>query len=162
MKTTIAGIQFTDKGILIEKAYCDNSEVLNKTRINTEDFTGKFVKIAHNLAKTRMAHCFKQLHSNLAKATHITKEHIAWADGHFSVPVWNELEGILEIQDVRQLNAFQTQQLIRAILFQSSTWAYDYDENYIKCPNSSIEITDTFKMFLTEHMLVCKSQEFRG
>lgn len=100
-----------------------------------------------------MAHCKQQLHVNLINATYITEHTIAWSDGHFSVPVYEALEGILELTDVRKLNKLQTQQLIRAMLLNyTSHYAYDYDENLNKC-GQYINVTEDFKNFITEHML---------
>jgi hypothetical protein len=89
---------------------------------------------------------------------------ISWKGGHFSVPVWEALEGVLQIEDVRHLNELQCQQLIRAMLIdmETSCWLYDYDSNWNRISKSDIRLLDEFKLFVTEHMLICKSQEFRG
>ena len=76
---TIANIQFTDKGILIEKSYNEDTSVFSPYK--EELFTGDFLTIANRLAKQRMAECDKKLHSNLNKATHITQDMIAWKGG---------------------------------------------------------------------------------
>lgn len=152
---TIAGIQFTENGILVAKAYVESPETLAKHKYPEEMFE-KFLDIAKRLAKARLAHCYKQLHANLAKATHVTPELIAWEGGHFSVPVWKSVEAILQLTDVRDLDAMQTQQLIRANQEQHTDWAYDYDENHNVIKNSDIRIPVEFKRFITEHILVCK------
>ena len=149
----IAGIIFTDKGILIEKQYNYSQPSL---KLEEEKFTGEFLEIAKRLAKYRMVHCYKQLHANITTAEHITPQMIFWKDGHFSVPVWEELEKILELKDVRDLNALQTQQLIRSILFHKSNWLYDHDENWNELKKGDILCTEEFKLFLTEHMLCCE------
>ena len=151
----IAGITFTDKGILIEKQYNYSQPSL---KLDEEKFTKDFLIIAKRLAKYRMAHCYKQLHQNITTAEHITPQMIFWKDGHFSVPVWEELEKILKLKDVRDLNALQTQQLIRSMLFHESTWLYDHNEdwNELKGGNFCIKCTEEFKLFLTEHMLCCE------
>lgn len=156
MKTkTIAGIQFTNEGISIIRPYKTDA-TLAAFRLDEKLFTGEFVEQAKRLAKVRMANCYKKLHTNIANASHITSEVIAWKGGHFSVPVWEALEGILQIEDVRQLDALQCQQLIRAMLIdrEGSSWLYDYDENWNQISNSDIRLTSEFKLFVTEQILL--------
>lgn len=155
MKKTIANVTFTENGILVEKSYAENFEVFANRRIKEEKFTGELLDIAKRLAKTRMAHCYCMLHSHLANASHITPQIIAWEGGQFSVPVWEALEGILTLDDVRKLYPLQAQQLIRAMMFQvSNGWVYDYDDNWKKIPKSDIRVTEEFQNFITEHILV--------
>lgn len=153
---TIAGIQFTENGVLIEKAYCeDQAELRGQHRIPEEKFTGELLEIAKRVAQYRMAHCFKQLHANLANAKVITPQSIIWKGGHFEVPVWEALEGILKLDDVRKLNRLQCQQLVRSMMFQATGyWLYKHDSNWNQLNDSeSIRLTDEFKMFVTEHFL---------
>lgn len=149
---TVAGITFTETGILIEKSYQHDLTVYRK--LDESKFTGEYLEIAKRLAKTRMAHCKQQLHANLANATYITEHTIAWPGGHFSVPVYEALEGILELTDVRKLDKLQAQQLIRTMLLNNgaNNYVYDYDENLKRC-GKDICVTEDFKNFITEHML---------
>lgn len=152
---TIAGIQFTNEGISVIRPYKENATAAN-FMLDEKLFTGDFVEQAKRLAKIRMANCYKKLHTNMASATHITTEMIAWKGGHFTVRVWEALEAILHIEDVRQLNTLQCQQLIRAMLIDKdgSSWLYDYDQNWNQIPNSDIRLTEGFKYFVTEQMLI--------
>lgn len=153
MKKTIANVTFTENGILVEKSYVENLEVLANRRIKKEKFTGELLDIAKRLAKARMAHCYNMLHSHLANASHITPQIIAWEGGQFSVPVWEALENILTLDDVRKLYPLQAQQLIRAMMFQvSNGWVYDYDDNWKKIPKSDIRVTEEFQNFITEYI----------
>jgi hypothetical protein len=147
---TVAGITFTETGILIEKPYQHNLTVCRE--LDESKFTGEYLEIAKRLAKTRMSHCKQQLHANLANATYITEHTIAWSGGHFSVPVYEALEGILELTDVRKLNKLQAQQLIRAMLLNNAN-DYVWDCNEIKDYDTSMCVTEDFKNFITEHML---------
>lgn len=157
MKKTIANVTFTENGILVEKSYAENFEVLASRKIKEEKFTGELLDIAKCLAKARMAHCYHMLHSHLANASHITASTIAWEGGQFQVPVWEALEGVIELDDVRNLEALQAQQLIRSMIFQvHNGWVYDYDANWKKIPNSDIRVTEEFQNFITEHILVVK------
>lgn len=156
---TVAGVQFTQAGISIVRPYSEDFETYGKRRIPEEKFTGDFVELAKRLAKTRMAHCYKQLHTNLAKATHITEQTIAWDGGCFQVPVYEALEGVLNITDVRKLNALQAQQLIRAMLIHSCEWVYDYDDNHNRISKADIRVTEDFKMFITEHLFCITTQQ---
>lgn len=157
MKKTIANVTFTANGILVEKSYAENFEVLAGRRIKEEKFTGELLNIAKRLAKARMAHCYHQLHSNLANASHITEQTIAWEGGCFQIPVWEALERVLALDDVRNLDALQAQQLIRSMLFQNSNnWVFDYDSSWKKIPGSDIRVTEAFQQFITEHMLIVK------
>lgn len=154
---TIAGIQFTENGILIERKYQQANQEA-KPRIKEELFTGKFVEIAKRLAKTRMAHCYKQLHSNFAHAHVITPQSIIWNNGHFEVPVWEALEAVLSIEDVRNLTKLQAQQLIRVLLLNNTCWAYDYDvATWERIDNSDIKVPEEFMLFITEH-IICFEQ----
>ena len=149
---TVAGITFTETGILIEKSYQHDTTVCRE--LNESKFTGEYLEIAKRLAKTRMAHCKQQLHANLIHATYITEHTIAWKGGHFSVPVYEALEGILKLTDVRQLTELQAQQLIRAMLLNgANNYVYDYDENLKRC-GTDICVTEDFKNFITEHMIL--------
>lgn len=153
---TIAGIQFTESGILIEKKYNTDESVFATP--NNELFTTKFLDIAKRLAKYRMADCYKKLHSNLAKAKHISEDMIAWEGGRFNIKVWESLENILTLTDVRQLDLLQCQQLIRCMLLNSRSWLYDHNtETWEEFKSGDIQCTDGFKLFLTEHMLYIAS-----
>ena len=155
---TIAGIQFTESGILIEKKYNKDNSIFPVP--NNELFTGKFLDIAKRLAKYRMADCYKKLHSNLAKAKHISEDMIAWEGGRFNIKVWESLENILTLTDVRQLDLLQCQQLIRGMLLNSRSWLYDHNtETWEEFKSGDIQCTDGFKLFLTEHMLYIASVE---
>jgi hypothetical protein len=151
---TIAGIQFTESGIVLERRYAGDDSVF--APVDEKLYTGDYLRQAKRLAKIRMANCYKKLHTNMAAATHIKRDVIAWKGGHFSVPVWEALEGILKLEDVRNLTALQAQQLIRAIMLDQSgsTWLYDYDKDYNKIPNSDIQLTEGFKVFITEQIFV--------
>jgi hypothetical protein len=150
----VAGIQFTENGVLIEKAYGHDNEGITRG-IAEEKFTGELLEIAKRVAQYRMAHCFKQLHANLANAKVITPESIIWKGGHFEVGVWEALADILKLDDVRKLNRLQCQQLVRSMMFQATGyWLYKHDSNWNQLNDSeSIRLTDEFKMFVTEHFL---------
>ena len=148
---TVAGITFTETGVLIEKSYQHDTTVCRE--LNESKFTGEYLEIAKRLAKTRMAHCKQQLHANLIHATYITEHTIAWKGGHFSVPAYEALENILELTDVRKLNTKQALQLTRAMLLNDANdYVDDYDENLNRC-GRDICVTEDFKNFITEHML---------
>lgn len=152
---TIAGVKFTESGILVERKY--NDVPMNR-QINEENFTGKFLELAKRLAKYRMAHCYKQLHANLSRATRVTELEIAWEGGHFQVPVWESLVRILELKDVRDLDPLQAQQILRSIMFHCSAWAYDHDTNTWEIIKESkdMHVSEDFKNFITEQILVAK------
>lgn len=154
MKKNIAGVSFTETGILIERKY--NDAVVER-KLNEELFTGKFLELAKRLAKYRMHHCYTQLHNNLARATRVTEVEIAWQGGHFQVPVWEALERILELKDVRDLDPLQAQQILRSILFHCSSWAYDIDiATGERTSEKDMSVSEDFKNFITEHLLVAK------
>ena len=149
---TIAGIQFTESGILIEKKYNTDNSVFPVP--NNDLFTGKFLDIAKRLAKYRMADCYKKLHSNLAKAKHISEDMIAWEGGRFNIKVWESLNNILTLTDVRDLDLLQCQQLIRCMLLNSRSWLYDHNtETWEEMKTGDIQCSDDFKNFITDHML---------
>jgi hypothetical protein len=154
MKKNIAGVSFTETGILIEKKYNDVSV---ERKLNSEFFTGKFLELAKRLAKYRMHHCYKQLHNNLARAVRVTQREIVWQGGHFQVPVWESLERILELKDARDLDPLQAQQILRSILFHCSSWAYDIDiVTGERIDEKDMHIDEDFKNFITEQILVAK------
>ena len=155
---TIAGIQFTESGILIEKKYNEDNSVFSIT--DKELFTGKFLDIAKRLTKYRMANCYKKLHSNLAKAKYISQDMIAWEGGRFNIRVWESLENILTLTDVRNLDLLQCQQLIRCMLLNPRSWLYDHNiETWEETSSGDIQCSDAFKLFITEHMLYLASVE---
>lgn len=154
MKKNIAGILFTETGIMIEKSYQQDFET--KKVFKEEMFTGVFLMLAQRIIKNRMMHCRQQLHSHLANATHITPEIIAWQGGHFNVLVWQEMEKALELKDARELNTVQCQQIIRAMLLnQVGGWVYDVDmTTWTKYNKDDKCISDDFKNFISEQILV--------
>lgn len=154
MKKNIAGVLFTETGIMIEKSYQQDFET--KKVFKEEVFTGVFLILAQRIIKNRMMHCRQQLHIHLASATHIAEDLIAWQGGHFNVDVWQEMEKALELKDARELNTIQCQQIIRAMLLdQVGGWVYDVDmTTWTKYQEGDKKISDDFKNFITEQMLV--------
>lgn len=154
MKKNIAGVLFTETGIMIEKSY--QQDFGTKKVFKEEVFTGVFLILAQRIIKNRMMHCRQQLHIHLASATHIAEDLIAWQGGHFNVLVWQEMEKALELKDARELNTIQCQQIIRAMLLdQVGGWVYDVDmTTWTKCQEGDKKISDDFKNFITEKMLV--------
>lgn len=154
MKKNIAGVLFTETGIMIEKSYQQDFET--KKVFKEEVFTGVFLMLAQRIIKNRMMHCRQQLHIHLASATHIAEDLIAWQGGHFNVNVWLEMEKALELKDARELNTIQCQQIIRAMLLgQVSSWVYDVDmTTWTKCKEGDKNISDDFKNFISEQILI--------
>lgn len=154
MKKNIAGVLFTETGIMIEKSYQQDFET--KKVFKEEVFTGVFLMLAQRIIKNRMMHCRQQLHIHLAGATHIAEDLIAWQGGHFNVLVWLEMEKALELKDVRELNTIQCQQIIRAILLgQVGNWVYDVDmTTWTKCKEGDKNISEDFKNFISEQILI--------
>lgn len=154
MKKNIAGVLFTETGIMIEKSYQQDFET--KKVFKEEVFTGVFLMLAQRIIKNRMMHCRQQLHIHLASATHIAEDLIAWQGGHFNVNVWLEMEKALELKDARELNTIQCQQIIRAILLgQVGSWVYDVDmTTWTKCKEGDKNISEDFKNFISEQILI--------
>ena len=154
MKKNIAGVLFTETGIMIEKSYQQDFEI--KKVFKEEVFTDVFLMLAQRIIKNRMMHCRQQLHIHLASATHIAEDLIAWQGGHFNVNVWLEMEKALELKDARELNTIQCQQIIRAILLgQVGSWVYDVDmTTWTKCKEGDKNISEDFKNFISEQILI--------
>lgn len=154
MKKNIAGVLFTETGIMIEKSY--QQDFGTKKVFKEEVFTGVFLILAQRIIKNRMMHCRQQLHIHLASATHIAEDLIAWQGGHFNVLVWQEMEKALELKDARELNTIQCQQIIRAILLgQVGNWVYDVDMiTWTKCKEGDKNISEDFKNFISEQILI--------
>lgn len=154
MKKNIAGVLFTETGIMIEKSY--QQDFGTKKVFKEEVFTGVFLMLAQRIIKNRMMHCRQQLHIHLASATHIAEDLIAWQGGHFNVLVWQEMEKALELKDARELNTIQCQQIIRAILLgQVGNWVYDVDmTTWTKCKEGDKNISEDFKNFISEQILI--------
>lgn len=150
----VAGLTFTKEGIMIEKKYNESNN--GDKKFDESLYQTKYLDLAKRIAKYRMMHCYKQLHSNLAQAKSITPTQISWESGHFSVPVWEALEGILLLNDVRELSLLQAQQIIRSMLINCPNWVRDVNVNTWTTIESSRElsITDDFKNFITEHIMV--------
>jgi hypothetical protein len=149
----IGEIEITNTGIRIELPFSEGSTPFFK-KLDTSNF----LKIAKCLAKARMAHCHKELMLHIHEA-HRTPFIISWDGGHFTIPVYQALERVLELDDVYKLDSLQTQQLIRAIVLNTSgMYVSDYEQHQ-KIKGSEIRITNEFKLFLTEHQLVCDKYE---
>lgn len=151
---TIAGINFTDTGILIERNYVENQDAVQAQVFSDEQLT-KFLKIAKRLAERRLQHCKLKLHANVARATHITPKLILWNGGRFNVKVYESLESILNLDDVRKLDILQSQQLIRCMLLQGTGWLYKIDEAGCDVRDGGIYCDEDFKLFITEHIICC-------
>lgn len=151
----IAGIVFTETGVMIEKAYCHNNEELIGQHRVTEEKLAEMLEVAKRVIKYRMADCYRKLHSNLANAGVITPQSVIWKGGHFEVAVWEQMEAILKLDDIRKLNRLQCQQLVRSLMFNSpSYWLSDHDENWnIIAKSDNVELSDDFKMVITEIFL---------
>lgn len=148
----IGEIEVTATGIRIELPFTETPVPFKKLD------TSNFLKIAKCLAKARMAHCYKELMLHIHEA-HRTPFVISWDGGHFTIPVYQALEQVLELDDIYKLDSLQTQQLIRAIVLNTSgMYVSDY-EQYQKIKGSEVRITNEFKLFLTEHQLACDKYE---
>lgn len=140
----IRGIEITNTGVYIKRPFSETSAPFKKLDISN------YLNIAQCLAKVRMEHCYNELLFHIHEA-HITPNVISWEEGHFTIPVYLALERVLELNSVYKLDSLQTQQLIRAITFNTNgLYVVDYENNL------NVKITDEFKMFLTEHILVCE------
>lgn len=155
---TIAGINFTETGILIERNYTENQEAVKAQRF-TDAQLAKFLNIAKRLAERRMQHCKLKLHANIARATHITPELILWDGGRFNVKVYESLESILNLTDVRKLDLLQSQQLIRCMLLLGTGWLYKIDEAGCDIREDGVYCDEDFKLFITEHILCCTVEQ---
>lgn len=151
---TIAGINFTETGILIERNYAENQDAVKAQRFSDAQLT-KFLSIAKRLAERRMQHCKLKLHANIARATHITPELILWDGGRFNVKVYESLESILNLTDVRKLDLLQSQQIIRSMLLLGTGWLYKIDEAGCDIREDGVYCDEDFKLFITEHIICC-------
>lgn len=151
---TIAGINFTETGILIARNYTENQEAV-QAQMFTDKQLAQFLKIAKRLAERRIQHCKLTLHANIARATHITPELILWNGGRFNVKVYEALESILNLDDVRKLDLLQSQQLIRSMLLHGTGWLYKLDEAGRDTHDDGVYCDEDFKLFITEHIVCC-------
>lgn len=150
----IAGINFTDTGVLIERQYVENQEAV-KAQMFSDKQLAQFLKIAKRLAERRIQHCKLKLHANVARAEHITPELILWKGGRFNVKVYQSLERILSLDDVRKLDLLQSQQLIRCMLLQGTGWLYKIDDAGCEIHDDGVYCDEEFKLFITEHIVCC-------
>lgn len=79
------------------------------------------------LLNNRINHCYKELKSHADEARVINNQIIVWKDGHFSLPVFEELLTAKELK-MKEWSVIIWQQIIRQMAIEQST---DTDLYYV-------------------------------
>ena len=106
-------IKFTEKGLEFTKAYSKDENA--PTPRLTPEMMAEALNCAKDYIKGRMAHCIEQLNQNAYRATMCSENKVVWAEGHFSRPVYDAMEGIETAKTWNDLNKIQMQQIVRAL-----------------------------------------------
>lgn len=151
---TIGKIQFTEKGILVERNYSESE--FEPKQFSYEDIRPWLVA----LCQRRMKHCVSELEINLNVATYVSKEMIVWSNGHFSVSVYKQLQQFVDSGGVSsEFNCLILQQVIRELYNGTSIYPSDCDDIwYDKVRNSKITHRDIMRI-VTALMLMSMNTE---
>lgn len=132
----VGNIEFTPKSVSIVRDYSSEEEIdayFKTTKsVNNEATTLHIAKCA---IKERIEHCERELQKHLSEAILITSSQVIWDNGHFTMPVYQEMVEFIENDphSWNEVSLSMLNQILRAL----------YTVNYI--PNCSIrDIQATF------------------
>lgn len=116
----VGSVIFTENGVQFCKEYNQEGFQYSEDFKETRE---KALKCALSYVKGRLAHCEEELQKNIATATYVSPDVIAWKNGRFTVPVHKHLVGLVkrleEGASWEDLNREDFQQILRALYFNS-------------------------------------------
>ena len=153
----VGNVIFAEEGVMVVRPY-----ITDEVRITDKVITYDMIR-PHLLALCvrRMRHCAKMLETNLASATQVNSEFVAWKDGHFSLPVYKALQHFVGSNGVKgEFTPLIAQQCIREIHRNGSVYSGDFkDEKFHEDLRNTKVNTEEVFMALTESLLCAVDNE---
>ena len=121
--TIVGNIVFGETGVSIIRPYMSEDAVTTaiiENHPDNQEDSEKALVCALDFVKARIAHCQAELEANLSKAYAISEHLVYWKDGHFSLPVFQLMEQLVERNPTSwdDLSISELQQIVRALHFQ--------------------------------------------
>lgn len=151
IKFTVGNVAFTDMGVEVSIPYSEDDRIaLSSERLTYEDLRPWLVAFCQK----RMRACAKKLQNNIARATQVTEQIVMWPDGHFTVPVYKNLEFFVGSKGAKnEFNAGILQQVLRQMYSDSYLCKDDCDSEYYDATRKSKLNTQKVYDILTEIMI---------
>ena len=141
----VGSVIFTENGVQFCKEYSQEGFQYSE---DFKEMREKALKCALSYVKGRLTHCEEELQKNIATATYVSENVVAWKDGRFAVPVHKHLVDLVkrleEGASWEDLDKRDCQQILRALYFNNSagkTW-FDHE-------------TKSWAFNIASEMLVC-------
>lgn len=153
---TVGNVAFTDEGVQVQIPYSEDGSIdLSRGKtITYEDLRPWLVAYCQK----RMKFCREKLQANIARATQVTPQVIMWPDGHFSVPVYKNLEFFVGSKGNKiEFNAGILQQVLRQMYSSEYIYKEDCDKEWYDLTRTSKIDAKTVYNVLTEIMIVSMS-----
>lgn len=150
---TVGNVAFTDEGVQVQISYSEDGSIdLSRGKtITYEDLRPWLIAYCQK----RMKSCREKLQANIARATQVTREIIMWPDGHFSVPVYKNLENFVGSKgSKKEFNPGILQQILRQMFLSQYIYKEDCDKDVYDLTRSSKLDSTAIYNILTEIMIV--------
>jgi hypothetical protein len=133
----VGSVIFTENGVQFCKEYTTEGFQYSE---DFKEMREKALKCALSYVKGRLTHCEEELQKNIATATYISPDLVAWKNGRFTIPVHKHLVDLVkrleEGASWEDLNERDFQQILRALYFnnackdewhsyESKSWAFN-------------------------------------
>ena len=154
---TVGNVAFTDEGVQIAIPYSENDQIdLSRGKqVTYEDLRPWLVAYCQK----RMRSCAEKLQNNIARATQVTREIVMWPEGHFSVPVYKNLEFFVGSKGAKsEFNAGILQQVLRQMYSESYLYKEDCDSEYYDATRKSKLNAQKVYLVLTE-IMICNMRD---
>lgn len=117
----VGGVIFTENGVQFCKEYTtEGFQYLE----DFKEMREKALKCALSYVKGRLTHCEEELQKNIASATYVSPELVAWKGGRFTVIVHKHLVDLVkrleEGASWEDLDKRDFQQILRALYFNNT------------------------------------------
>ena len=117
----VGNVIFTKEGVCFCKEYSQEGFQYSE---DAKEMREKALKCALSYVKGRLTHCEEELQKNIATATYVSENVVAWKDGRFAVPVHKHLIDLIkrleEGASWEDLDKGDYQQILRALYFNSA------------------------------------------
>lgn len=116
----VGSVIFTENGVQFCKEYTTEGFQYSE---DFKEMREKALKCALSYVKGRLTHCEEELQKNIASATYVSTELVAWKGGRFTVIVHKHLVDLVkrleEGANWEDLNDRDFQQILRSLYFNN-------------------------------------------
>lgn len=125
----VGNVIFTENGVQFCREYTTEGFQYSE---DFKEMREKALKCALSYVKGRLTHCEEELQKNIATATYISPDVIAWKNGRFTVPVHKHLVDLIKRLEGganwEDLDERDFQQILRALYFNSACKGEWFDQ----------------------------------